>query len=205
MCYRTKLNAKISDIERTFEAQFTDPQKYFPQDEINGFDFSQTPVIADHTPGEILMFNWGLIPYWAKNDQIKKSTLNAKIETVNEKPAFKDSIDNRCLVIANGYYEWQWLDEKGRQKKKFLITSNEDEIFAFAGFYSVWEHPGSEERIHSYSILTTEANELMSEIHNTKKRMPVVLHHKDHGLWLEGKEVQNFAFPYDHQLRAQLV
>lgn len=205
MCYRTKLNAKISAIEKTFDAQFTEPEMYFPQVEINGFDFSKTPVIADHAPGEILLFNWGLIPHWAKNDQIKKSTLNAKIETVRDKPAFRDSIENRCLVIANGYYEWQWRDEKGKQKLKYLITSKEAPIFAFAGFYSVWQHPETEETISSYSILTTEANELMSEIHNTKKRMPVLLRPQDHRAWLEGKEVNNFAFPYESHLKAQLV
>ena len=70
MCYRTKLNAKISEIERTFEAQFTEPEKYTPHDEINAFDFWRTPVIADASPGEILFFNWGLIPFWAKNDQV---------------------------------------------------------------------------------------------------------------------------------------
>lgn len=205
MCYRTKLNAKISKIEKTFEAQFTEPEMYFPQEEINGFDFSPTPVIADSAPGEILFFNWGLIPHWAKNDQIKKSTLNAKIETVEEKPAFRDAIGNRCLVIANGYYEWQWLDAKGKQKQKYLITSAEEEIFAFAGFYSVWQDPETKEITNSYSILTTEANELMSEIHNNKKRMPVMLRQNDHRAWLEGKAPENFAFPYQNNLQAKQI
>lgn len=203
MCYRTRLNAKISDIEKTFEAQFVEPEKYSPQEEINGFDFSQTPVISDHAPGEILMFHWGLIPHWSKNDQIKKATLNAKIETVNEKPAFRDAVYNRCLVIANGFYEWQWKDAKGMEKQKYLLTSAEDEIFAFAGIYSLWTSPQTRDPIYSYSILTTEANELMSEIHNNKKRMPVVLHHIDHKAWLEGKETTHFAFPYEVNLNAR--
>lgn len=203
MCYRTKLNAKISEIEKTFDAQFTEPERYFPQEEINGFDFLKTPVIADSAPGEILFFNWGLVPHWAKDDKIRKSTLNAKIETVEEKPSFRDAIVNRCLVIANGYYEWQWLDPKGKQKQKYLITSKEEEIFAFAGIYSAWQDPKTKETITSYSILTTEANELMSEIHNNKKRMPVMVRHQDHRAWLEGKEVANFAFPYQNNLQAK--
>lgn len=202
MCYRTKLNSRIEDIEKTFEASFTEPELYVPQEEINGFDFSETPVIADHSPGEILFLHWGLIPFWAKNDHIKKSTLNAKIETLTEKPAFRDAVNNRCLVIADGYYEWQWLDEKGKRKQKFLITSAESDIFAFAGIYSTWKDPQSGEPLTSYSILTTEANELMSRIHNNKKRMPVMLKSRDHRGWLEGRSIEDFAFPYEAKLKA---
>ncbi|GAB2771746.1 SOS response-associated peptidase [Salinimicrobium soli] len=205
MCYRTKLNAKIVDIEKAFEATFVEPYLYDPKEEINGFDFSGTPVITDASTSEILFYNWGLIPFWAKNEQIKKHTLNAKIETLAEKPTFRNVISNRCLVIANGFYEWQWQDAKGRQKQKYLITSTEEEIFAFAGLYSRWKHPDSGEEINSYSIVTTEANELMSEIHNIKKRMPVVLHHSDQALWLSGKDVTNFAFPYEVSLKAEKI
>lgn len=77
-------------------------------------------MIIDENPGEINMFNWGLIPFWAKNDMIKKATLNVKIETVTEKPAFRNSIGKRCLTVASGYYEWQWLDPKGKIVPKDL-------------------------------------------------------------------------------------
>ena len=175
MCYRTKLNSTIRKIEKTFESNFLEPQEYKPKQEINAFDFSKTPVITDEGRGEIEMYHWGLIPFWAKNDGIKKSTLNAKIETVSEKPAFRDAVKNRCLIIADGYYEWQWLDSKGKEKQKYLITPQDQEIFAFAGIYSSWRDPQNNEQLNSYSILTTEANDLMSKIHNNKKRMPVVL------------------------------
>lgn len=205
MCFRTKLNAKIFEIEKAFEASFTEPELYTPQEEINGFDFSQNPVVIDAAPGEILFYNWGLIPFWAKNSNIKKSTLNARIETLTEKPAFRNSVENRCLIIADGYYEWQWLDEKGKSKQKYLITSTEENIFAFAGIYSNWQDPATGKKIGSYSILTTEANELMSEIHNNKQRMPVMLHHKDHAAWLGGASIREFAFPYEVKLEAQKV
>lgn len=202
MCYRTKLNAKISEIERAFEAAFAEPELYVPTEEINAFDFLKTPVIIDAAPGEILFYQWGLIPFWAKNDQIKKSTLNAKIETAAEKPAFRDSVENRCLIVANGYYEWQWLDSKGKNKQKFLIEPVDQDVFAFAGIYSIWKDPSVNEEIGTYSILTTEANELMSEIHNMKKRMPVLLHKKDHKSWLHGNNIESFAFPYEVNLQA---
>ncbi|UJH91675.1 SOS response-associated peptidase [Antarcticibacterium sp. 1MA-6-2] len=139
-------------------------------EEINAYTFNRTPVITAENKGEIQMFNWGLIPFWAKSDNIKKSTLNARIETATEKPAFRNSVENRCLTIANGYYEWQWLDPKGKQKQKYLIQPKGQEIFAFAGIYSTWKKPDNNELINSYSILTTEANELMSRIHNNKQR-----------------------------------
>ncbi|WP_339646945.1 SOS response-associated peptidase [uncultured Salegentibacter sp.] len=205
MCYRTKLNAKLSDIERTLEARFIEPDAYKPQQEINAFTFSKTPVISDENQGEIQMFNWGLIPFWAKDDKIKKMTLNAKIETISEKPSFRNSVKKRCLIIADGYYEWQWKDSKGKDKQKYLITPTDQEIFAFAGIYSNWINPQTNEALNTYSIVTTEANELMSEIHNNKKRMPVVLKQQDHQAWLNGQDHSNFAFPYEVPLIATEV
>jgi putative SOS response-associated peptidase YedK len=205
MCFRTKLNAKIIEIEKAFDASMVEPGLYNPQEEINGFDFAKNPVVTDLLPKEIFFYNWGLIPFWAKNDTIKKSTLNARIESIAEKPAFRNSAENRCLVIANGYYEWQWLDEKGKEKQKYLITSAEEEIFAFAGIYSHWENPETGEKTNSYSIVTTRANELMSEIHNNKQRMPVILHRNDRKQWLEGVPHEKFAFPYEVALKAQKI
>lgn len=205
MCYRTKLNAKIKNIEKTFDAHFIEPEAYLPQEEINAFSFSKTPVITNENPGEIDFFNWGLIPFWAKDDTIKKMTLNARIETAEEKPAFRNATENRCLIIANAYYEWQWLDFKGKEKQKYIIKPLEQEIFAFAGIYSSWKNKETNELMNSYSILTTNANELMSEIHNTKKRMPVILKEEDRQGWLQGAELSNFSFPYDVALTAKPI
>jgi len=205
MCYRTKLNSKLNDIERTLEARFIEPDAYKPQLEINAFTFSKTPVISDENQGENQMFNWGLIPFWAKDDKIKKMTLNAKIETISEKPSFRNSVKKRCLIIADGYFEWQWKDPKGKNKQKFLITPTDQEIFAFAGIYSTWVNPQTNEALNTYSILTTEANEWMAEIHNNKKRMPVLLKKQDHQSWLNGYDHSNFAFPYEVPLIATEV
>lgn len=203
MCYRTKIDVRHPEIEQTFNAGFLDPESFVPMEEINAFDFLKTPVITHDNPGEIQMFNWGLIPFWARDNGIRKMTLNAKIETVSEKPAFRDAVKNRCLIIANGYYEWQWKDPKGKSKQKYLIQPKGQEIFAFAGIYGHWKDPQNNIQVSSYSILTTEANELMSEIHNNKKRMPVILKKEDRESWLSGKEVSNYAFPYEVDLEAK--
>lgn len=199
------MNARIRSIEETFDAKFINPENYHPKLEINAFDFPHTPVVTDEEPGDILFFQWGLIPFWAKDDKIKKMTLNSKIETCKEKPAFKHSADKRCLVIADGFYEWQWQDTKGKQKQKYLIQPKDQEIFAFAGIYSSWKDPEKNMLINSYSILTTEANEIMSKIHNNKKRMPIVLRQRDLGPWLGGSDIEHFAFPYEVDLNASPV
>lgn len=84
MCYRTKMNKTIREIEIAFDAKFIDPESYSPEDEINAFNFPKTPVITDEIRGEIDLFHWGLIPAWAKDDTLRKMTLNAKIETIAE-------------------------------------------------------------------------------------------------------------------------
>ena len=104
------------------------------------------------------------------------------------------------MVLATGYYEWQWLDPKGKSKQKYFIRPTDQELFAFAGIYSSWKNPQDGGLVNSYSIVTTEANELMSRIHNNKKRMPVALKREDQGLWLSGAEIENFAFPYEVEL-----
>ena len=205
MCYRTQLNTKIKQIEKTFDAQFMEPELFKPREEINAFEFIKTPVVTNEAPGSIEMFHWGLIPFWAKDSKIRSMTLNGRIETLEEKPAFRNSVSNRCLVVATGYYEWQWLDAKGKAKQKYLIKPTHQEVFAFAGIYSFWRNPSNGSPLNSYTIVTTQANELMSEIHNNKQRMPVVLRREDWNTWLSGADAKNFAFPYEVELQAEKV
>ena len=200
MCFHSKQSKSAVEVENRFKAEIVKLEEFKPQDNINGFDFQKTPVIIDNQPNMIVQYNWGLIPSWAKDSDIKKYTLNAKIETLNEKPSFKNSINKRCLVIANGFYEWQWLDSKGKSKVKYEIGIPDEELFAFAGLYSEWIDVATGEIKNTYTIITTEANTLMSEIHNTKKRMPVILKPQDEQRWLQHAPVNEFAFPYEVNL-----
>jgi putative SOS response-associated peptidase YedK len=188
MCFHSKLTKSAQELEHRFKATFKDKDAYKPSI-YNGFQFPRTPVICNQKPEEIRLFQWGLIPSWAKDDSIKKNTLNARIETINEKPAFRNIVNNRCLILSDGFYEWKWLDPKGKAKQKYLLTLPQDEVFAFAGIWSEWVDKSSGEIIHSYSILTTEAKGLMSEIHNSKNRMPVILDKENEKEWLHGDDL----------------
>lgn len=190
MCFHSKQTKKAIELEHRFRAKFENESAYTPSI-FNGFQFPKTPVIANDDNHTIKLFNWGLIPAWAKDKDIRKNTLNARIETIGEKPSFRNSVNNRCLVLVDGFYEWQWLDEKGKQKQKYEIGMPDHSAFALAGIWSDWVDKETGELMRTYSILTTEANELMARIHNSKKRMPVVLHPENEMEWLMGAELDS--------------
>lgn len=187
MCFHSKQTKSAMELQSRFNASFENAGNYMPS-VYNGFQHPKTPVITNKKVDKIQLFNWGLIPHWAKDDSIKKNTLNARIETICEKPAFRNSVNNRCLVLVNGFFEWQWLDEKGKKKQKFEIALPNNDPFALAGLYSEWIDKNTGEIINTYTVLTTVANELMSKIHNSKKRMPIVLTPENEINWLCGQQ-----------------
>lgn len=183
MCFSSKLTKSQKEIIKHFDAEIDDHLKnHFNTGNFNAFDHPQTPVICKHRLIENC--EWGLIPTWAKDKSIQNNTLNARIETLSEKPAFKSVINNRCLIIADGFYEWQWLDSKGKNKQKYLLTMPNDALYTYAGLYSDWTNPDTRQTLRTYTIITTQANELMAQIHNTKKRMPIIV--KNEFDWLAG-------------------
>jgi len=129
---------------------------------------------------EASFYKWGLIPSWAKDPSMGARLINARSETVTEKPSFRDAFKRRRLIIpADGFYEWQRL---GDRKQPFFFHMCDDSPFGFAGLWDRWK---SEDGaiIESCTILTTEANEVLKPIHD---RMPVILHPEDYALWLDG-------------------
>lgn len=203
MCFHSKQTKLALEVENRFNAKIEKKGLFQSQKNINGFNFAKNPIITDEKPNIIQHYNWGLIPSWAIDEDIKKMTLNARIETIDEKPSFRNSINKRCLVIANGFYEWQWLDSKGKNKIKYEIGIGNDDLFAFAGLYSQWVNTITGEIKDTYTIVTTQANELMSEIHNTKKRMPIILKPEDENKWLDHNPIYEYAFPYQVNLVAK--
>jgi len=204
MCFYSRQTKKAIELINRYNARIVNELQLEMATEYNGFTFPKTPVITNKDKSVIDHLQWGLIPIWAKDETIQQNTLNAKIETLGEKPSFKDNVKNRCLVIADGFYEWQWLDAKGKQKQKYLITLPGEVLFSFAGLWSRWMNPETGEIVKSYTIITTEANPLMCEIHNSKKRMPVVLTKENEYDWLNGHTVHDFAHP-EVELVAQAI
>lgn len=203
MCYYISNNLSKKEIKDSFGVEYS-ATDFKGSAFLNGFSHPRTPIIMDENPDAAILGDWGLIPFWAKNRDVQKMTLNARIETLSEKPSFKSSVSNRCLVLVNGFYEWKWLDSKGKNKEKYFIQlDNGNEPFALGGIYNIWTDQDTNETLTSFSIVTSNANELMSEIHNTKDRMPLVLSKEAEEAWLSDRSIDNFAFPnYSPQLVA---
>lgn len=141
------------------------------------------PVVRLHRDTgrrEFALLRWGLVPFWARDSKIGYSTINARAEEAAAKPAFREAMKKRrCLVPADAFYEWQRLDPK--TKRPFAVALRSGEPFAFAGLWDVWR-PREGPPLESFTILTTDANELMEPIHD---RMPVILAPRDYDRWLE--------------------
>jgi putative SOS response-associated peptidase YedK len=126
------------------------------------------------------LMRWGLVPSWAKDISIGFKTINAMCETAAEKAAFREAMrKRRCLVPADGFYEWQKLSKK--EKQPYNIGLADDSLFAFAGLWERWSDPACT-ALNSFTILTTDANSLVSGIHD---RMPVIVKPEDYDLWLD--------------------
>ena len=128
----------------------------------------------------MIMMQWGLIPHWVKDLKKSMHPINAKAETLAEKPMFRGLLKNkRCLIPASGFYEWK---KDGTRKIPYYIHLKESPLFAFAGLYDVW-YDGFNAAHPTYTIITTDANKLVAPLHD---RMPVILKQEDENRWLAG-------------------
>lgn len=139
------------------------------------------PAIREQNQVRSLVnFRWGLIPHWARDKQIKGSSFNARVETLTQKPFFRDSIKSkRCIVLATGFYEWQ---KQGDVKQPYYIYRADNEPLAFAGLWDVWVDKVTGETLESCAIITVPATHPMAEIH---ERMPAVLEAEFFDTWLD--------------------
>jgi len=163
----------------------------------------QPVVVQDRDSGEraLRMMRWGLIPYWCEDPKkLGVSTINAKAESLMQKPIWREPFTRRrCLVPADGFYEWQKFDAKTKQPWAFALRSGEP--FAFAGLWERWKGADQKSELETYSIITTEANELTSAMHD---RMPVILAPRDYERWLRsddaGRPPADLLRPYESEL-----
>lgn len=181
MCGRYRLTAKERYIRDHFDLN-EDPS-WAPR--WNIAPTQQVPIIRQH-PKEpkrtYSLVRWGLIPYWAKDRSIEFKTINAMSETAAEKPAFREAMRHRrCLVLADGFYEWQKVGRKQKQPYNFGMADGS--VFAFAGLWEHWRDSAHANAvIETCTILTTKANALVADVHD---RMPVILTPENYDAWLD--------------------
>jgi putative SOS response-associated peptidase YedK len=208
MCYNVAyIESKIAKYAQRYkEVLPIDFEKTAPQNSlptyyfVSGFAHPQLPIIKHDG---LFLFEWGLIPSWAKDNntanQISAITLNAMGETVFEKPSFKNCITTqRCLLGISGFYEWQ---ESNKEKIPYFIKTKSNELFSLACIYDSWIDPVSGQHHNTFSILTCPANPLMQSIHNIKKRMPVILSTENEKHWIDpalnSAQIKELIAPYN--------
>lgn len=182
MCGRFTLTVDTSELQSAFPF-LNVPESTQLAPRYNIAPTQDIAVVANNSDHTLEMFRWGLIPAWAKDISIGNRMINARAETLAEKPSFRSAYKRRrCLVLADGFYEWR--KESGGKKTPMYIQLKSGGPFAFAGLWEVW-HADEDDQILSCTIVTTTPNKLMESIHD---RMPVVLDPKHYDLWLDPGE-----------------
>lgn len=194
MCGRFALTVDPADLQDAF------PEFKFPAQGAPRYNIAPSqPILGVPNDGKNLVdfFVWGLIPSWAKDPSIGNRMINARAETLAEKPAFRSAYKyHRCLIFADGFFEWQ-ARPGSKSKVPHFIRLKSGAPFAFAGLWEHWE-PADGSEVRSAAIITTEPNELMASIHN---RMPVILQPDTYSQWLDSapqspNRLQNLLVPY---------
>ncbi len=192
MCGRFQLSVKGREISERFNVEVFD-ELYKPS--YNCAPGQQLPVITGDQSDKLQLFHWGLIPFWAKDKRIGTKMINSRAETISGKPAFKRAFaKRRCLIPANGFYEW----ERTGSKTPYRFFLKPEQLFAMAGIWESWKNQ-EDETLHSFSIITTTANELLKPVHH---RMPVILQPQHEKTWLEEDGLPQLEkllqpFPFD--------
>jgi putative SOS response-associated peptidase YedK len=187
MCFTVNVNLIKEELESRYGATFLDPDKYRPSYYYHAYGLPEMPAICSGRPDRIQLLKWGLIPYWIKSpesaDDIRHKTFNARSETIDSKPSFSHPFrSKRCIIPVKGFFEWQ---HEGTKKIPWYIYRADDDIISFAGLWDEWIETRTGETVNTFSIVTTDANEMMAVIHNSKKRMPVILDRSTEFKWID--------------------
>lgn len=179
MCGRYTLFSDKNDIEELFSVDIDDELYHSSYNIAPGSD-SLVILMPRPNVRDAGLFRWGLIPSWADDEKVGIKMTNARSETLLEKPSFKKPFQRqRCIIPANGFYEWQTIYDK---KTPFYVRTLDQDIFGFAGIYEQWKSPDKSTVINSYTIISTESNTLLQPLHD---RMPVILEQRYYEKWLD--------------------
>jgi putative SOS response-associated peptidase YedK len=187
MCFSVNVNLVKEEIEDRYGISFPGKYRYEPSYYYHAFGLPVLPAICSGNPETVKFLKWGLIPSWVKTDddagQIRIKTFNARSDSIESKPSFSSSFRSmRCIIPVRGFYEWQ---HNGKEKIPWYIYSADNEIISLAGLFSEWDQASTGEVLGTFSIITTDANEMMAVIHNSKKRMPAILKREDEKKWID--------------------
>jgi putative SOS response-associated peptidase YedK len=170
MCGRFTNRAKPEQVKKEFKVENENSNLFQPR--FNIAPSQMIDVVFEPESERILsQLKWGLVPHWAKDSEIGNRMINARAETLTEKPSFREAFKSRrCIIPASGFYEWQKV-EKGA-KQPFYFYLKEKEVFGFAGLWESWFDKTTGEELETCTIITTEANDVLKPVH---ERMPVIL------------------------------
>ena len=187
MCFTVNVNLVKEELEERYGVNFPNKYRYEPSYYYHAYGLPEMPAICSDNPGSVRLLKWGLIPPWIKTmedaEEIRFKTFNARSESIESKPSFSSSFKSkRCIIPVKGFFEWQHV---GKKKIPWYIYSSEDEIFTLAGLFNDWVETKTGEVISTFTIITTDANEMMAEIHNSRKRMPVILGRAEEKRWID--------------------
>jgi len=187
MCFSVNVNLVKEELENRYGATLIDPDKYRPSYYYHAFGLPEMPVICSGSTSRIQLLKWGLIPSWTKTiadaNVIRFKTFNARAESIDSKPSFSSSFKTkRCIIPVKGFFEWQHV---GKEKIPWYICHSENEIISFAGLYDEWTSNNTGETFTTFTVITTTANEMMAEIHNSAMRMPAILDKESESLWID--------------------
>jgi putative SOS response-associated peptidase YedK len=186
MCFSVNVNLVKDELENRYDVSFPDRERYQPSYYYHAFSLPELPSICSDSPVHIRLLKWGLIPSWTKSredaNKIRYKTFNARAETLASKPSFSRALKTgRCIIPVRGFFEWQ---HSGKEKIPWYIYNSGEEIFSIAGLYERWIDNSTGEIFNTFSIITTEANDLLAFIHNSRKRMPVILDRQAEIKWI---------------------
>lgn len=193
MCGRFTLTLDPGEIQELLDLG---PFIHIIQPRYNIAPSQPIPIVKDHQTRSVELYRWGLVPFWADDPEIGNRLINARSETVSEKPSFRAAFKyRRCLILADGFFEWH-VERKGSTKIPYLFKLNNDHPFTFAGLYEHWEPPEGGE-LHTCTILTCSPNKLVSQYHS---RMPVMLGKDSRWAWIDpeikGSALLDLLRPY---------
>lgn len=205
MCYHTSQHKSKDEIERAFKREIKNAHLYETAFHLTGFDKPFLPVISSANPTEINMYRWRLVPEYVEDEKdYTANTLNARAEDLFTSAAYKKYWNNRVLIICSGFFEPH--DNGGEQSESWYVKPKDDSFFTIGGIYSIWKG------LPTFTIPTVPSSPLLSNVHNEKKRMPLILYGERSKTWLSKNLSQDdmmalmmASFEHDDKLEAYRV